>query len=547
MRLAELKRALVAMGEDGRGSGTELKRRYQKALLEQSSQAAMSVSSREPRVTFEGMAEAAQRRSQQASTAGSLSDLSTIALCGSVGHFASLHATFEHMAIQNSGERVIASAGETSKLSRESVPISESASAFVQHRVVDPGAHLHAVCGQPWQVELSTAHIGKVDHFLVHLVIRDDGVNGTAQQSDTLPVCTSSNGTTARFVPARCVRWGADLPDRMLKGSPPQCQWLRKGGGDCRPKISTSHTALSGRHAISHPGPRYTYSDLEHGEWRSFGTYDNYRMARASQYHEPPSRPNLSGRIALTFGNKSAAHQDAVEAERLGAIALLHLCSTGHAVSRSGVAEDHRGGEEDIMPLDSWVDIPVIEVHGQVALRLHEFACRAPHLLRIHISKPTLTARCYDRKAMASAALDVASSPTPVMARAATASRSPTKRPAPCLPDGASNWLVAVPMLDEPTPRPATDRLRYSPTIFADGRPALPKSRPVPKCVWVYDELSSSQQWHHCDPTEFQQRELQHKKAQWQLDTPLKQRMKPHQAAAWVKLARSQETRPGGT
>jgi hypothetical protein len=77
------------------------------------------------------------------------------------------------------------------------------------------------------------------------------------------------------------------------------------------------------------------------------------------------------------------------------------------------------------------------------------------------------------------------------------------------LPEGVSNWLVAVPMPEEPVPRPATNRLQNPPAIFADGRRPLPKSLPS-VCfndgVWANARL--------CHPDEVA---LEQRMAQWAL------------------------------
>jgi hypothetical protein len=471
------------MGEDDRGPAPALQARYERAR--ESARAAADVPRQRP-VTFASILNGTLPQD--------ISNDSTLAACSSAGITSSLHLTLEQMALQYSGHRVITSA--TSSSSTLDRLASEAKSAFVwddRHAAVPS---CDGRCGQPWEVMPAAGHHPGSALLVSHLVVDKYG-NDEASSS---------------LVPVKRLPWGGPVTQAAPRSSRPlPCQWLHGENG--RRCVSTPPLDMS----------------AERGEWRAYGPLHNHRaVARAAHkvsYNGIPRGAGvdnlggqslrLDGKVAITFGSDPASHADALEAERRGAAALVHLRTTGHSVSRSGVGEADMSGEQELMPVHSWLALVVVEVRGRTALRLHECICRAPHLLHFTISCSRAKSRHLQRQAMAHAVAEAAAKPEPRGEK--ESSRPPVaRRTPPMRPEGVSNWLLAVPMPEEPAARPATNRLEAPPAIFSDGRPPLPKSVPLPKPVYLKDGDGGWAHERFCDPDEAKQRALQHRLAQWE-------------------------------
>lgn len=504
MRIQELRRALMSMGEDDRGPAPVLQARYDRACA--SARAAANVA-QQRLVTFDSILSRGPCQD--------LKDAATVAACSSAGNTSSLHLTFEHMALQNTGHRVITSAASNPSVLDQ--PRSEAKSAFVWDERHAAVPSCDGRRGQPWETEAAGHHPGSA--FLVSHLVVDDGRS----------IETGADDTSITLVPARRLRWGGPVTQDAPRASRPlPCQWLHGESGRrpvVTPPAPPGAQHMGERHRVGNADHRFNYMGAERGEWRPYGPLDNHRAARAAHqpsYSELQRRaadgqgaqsPRLDGKVALTFGSGPAAHADALEAERRGAAALVHLRSPGHSVSRSGVGEADPSGEEELTPLHSCLALVVVEVRGRTALRLHECVCRAPHLLRFTISCSHAKSQPLQRQVMAHVAAEAAARPEP--RELAESSASPfARRLPPMLPEGVSNWLVAVPIPEEPVARPATNRLENPPAIFADGRRPLPKSYPLSKRVWFNDG-----DWANirlCDPVEAKRRALEQKMAQWE-------------------------------
>jgi len=460
-----------------------------------------------PQTTFDALFERARQTAQHYPEGAS-----TLAVCGSVGDFTSLHSTFEAMALQSSGPRVISSAR------REPVPlpprVSETASAFVQHSGAAAAFSREGSRGRAWKAVPAQGSSGEC--FVAHLEVAD-----SAPAAPTFGA--RPGGAQAAPIPARRLRWGAQVDGLMLPaGHSMACHWLH--GPDGRGREATrpiSHPSanpqnMSDRHRVGHADPRFRYAGPERGEWNAHGPLDQLRLAQA--WHsgtygalDTPagSELQLEGAVALTRGDGPVCHADALEAARRGARALVHLRSAQHSVSRPGMVEAEEGGEDhEMTPMDGWVSIVVLEVRGRAAMRLHECACRALHLLRLTVSQHSSAPHPFRRDLMARAAMEAAAAPVPTVTNGTAP--PPVYRAPPVLPD-----LLAVPMPGEPEePRPATSRLKNPPTIFADGRPAAPKGPSPPTGVWFWDGMRPGA--YYCDSKAAAAQAQERRVARWQ-------------------------------